>query len=119
MRSTTENRGTVRFAPMTNSREQCRISPVFSASGPTMFPGVSDRDRIGMSKASQSCMNRAALSEASESIAPPRWCGLLAIRPRGRPSIRMKAVTIARPNRGLSSSTEPVSAMSSITLRMS
>ena len=38
--------GTVMFDPATYKRPQCRISTVFSASGPTMFPGVSIKDRI-------------------------------------------------------------------------
>ena len=41
-----------------------RTCAVFSTSGPTMNPGVSHSDRIGISKASQSCMKRAALSAA-------------------------------------------------------
>ena len=65
-------------------RQTWRTSAVFSASGPTMKPGVSHSDRIGMSKASQSCMKRAALSAASASIAPPRCIGLLAMTPNGR-----------------------------------
>jgi hypothetical protein len=60
------------LAPITNTRLQWRTSAVFSKSGPTMFPGVSHSDSSGMSKASHSCMKRAALSAASLSIAPPR-----------------------------------------------
>ena len=84
-----------------------------------MFPGVSDNDNTGMSNASHSCRKRAALSEASESMAPPRCIGLLANTPMGRPSTRMNAVTMARPNFGRSSSTLPSSAISSMTFRMS
>ena len=77
------NIGTDRLAPVTNSRLQWRTSPVFSISGPTMIPGVSHSTRIGMSKASHSCMKRAALSEPSLSMAPARWLGSLAMTPIG------------------------------------
>src|SRR5229473_6780252 len=75
------NSGTVMLAPVTNIRATWRTIAVFSASGPTMKPGVSHSDTIGRSKASQSCMKRAALSPASASIAPTRCFGLLAIKP--------------------------------------
>ena len=101
---------------MTNSREQWRTSAVFSTSGPTMMPGVSDSDRIGMSKASQSCMKRAALSEPSLSMAPPRCIGLLAIMPIGPALDADQGGDHAGPNCGRSSSTEPSSASVSITL---
>ena len=42
-------------------------------------------------------MNRAALSEASLSIAPALYIGWLAITPTGRPSTRANAVMIAGP----------------------
>ena len=84
-----------------------------------MKPGVSHSETIGRSKASHSCMKRAALSQASASIAPPRWLGLLAIRPIGWPSMRTSAVTMPTPNAARSSSTEPLSHSSSITARMS
>ena len=63
-----------------------------------------------MSKASHSCMKRAALSAPSLSMAPARWAGLLAMMPTGRPSMRTSAVTMPRPKPRRSSSTEPVSA---------
>ena len=101
-------------------RAQCRISAVFSATGPTMLPGVSISDRIGMSKASQSCMKREALSAPALSMAPPDGeLELLAITPTGWPSTRMKAVIIDVAQRGRSSSTVPTSASVSITVRMS
>ena len=84
-----------------------------------MKPGVSHSDSSGMSKASQSCMKRAALSPAGASIAPPRCFGLLAIRPNGLPSMRMKAVIMPTPKSRRISSTEPSSASRSITVRMS
>ena len=72
-----------------------------------------------MSKASQSCMKRAALSAPSESTAPPVGeLELLAMTPTGRPSIRMKAVTMDSPNLGRSSSIESTSPRVSITVRM-
>lgn len=46
-----------------------------------MKPGVSQSESMGMSKASQSWIKRAALSAASASIAPPQCAGLLANRP--------------------------------------
>jgi hypothetical protein len=100
-------------------RHTRRTSAVFSASGPTMKPGVSQSDSTGRSCASHNCKKRAALSAASASIAPPRWRGLLAIRPIGRPSIRISAVTIPGPQPARNSSTEPVSASPVITARMS
>ena len=75
-----------------------------------MNPGVSHRNRIGSSNASHSCMNRAALSAPSASIAPPRWLGSLAITPSGLPSTRASAVTIPCPNPRRSSSTSSSSA---------
>ena len=110
--------GTSRLAPVTNMREKCLTVAVFSASGPTMKPGVSHRNSIGSPNASHSCMNRAALSAPSASIAPPRCAGLLAITPSGRPSLgRASAVTMPAPKPRRSSSTSSSSA--SITVRMS
>ncbi len=79
-------------------REQWRTSPVASASGPTIIPGVSISETIGRPNASQSAMKRAALSAPSEVIAPARCIGLLAMTPTARPSIRASAVTIGRAN---------------------
>ena len=62
LRSTMVKKGTVRLAPMTKSRLKWRTWAVRSASGPTMNPGVSHRNRIGRSWASHSWRNRAALS---------------------------------------------------------
>ena len=53
-------------------------------------------------------MKRAALSAPSQSIAPPRCAGLLAMTPSGRPSTRISAVTMPMPNSRRSSSTESV-----------
>ena len=89
--------GTVIFEPITNIRDACRTSAVFSTSGPTMIPGVSHRNSSGMSNASHSCMKRAALSAPSLTIAPARCAGLFAMIPIGRPSIRASAVTIPSP----------------------
>ena len=111
--------GTLMFEPVTNIRDACRTSAVFSTSGPTMMPGVSHRNSSGMSKASHSCMKRAALSAPLLSIAPARCTGLLAISPTGRPSIRISAVTIPGPKWRRISSTEPVSASVSMTARTS
>ncbi|MCY1464325.1 hypothetical protein D9M71_823340 [compost metagenome] len=84
-----------------------------------MKPGVSQSESMGISKASHSCMKRAALSPAWASMAPPRCMGLLANRPKGLPSIRMKAVIRPGANCRRSSSTEPRSARVSIKVRMS
>ena len=89
--------GTVDARAVTNMRDACRTSAVFSTSGPTMMPGVSQSDRIGRSKASQSCMKRAALSAPSLSMAPARCIGLFAMRPIGRPSMRIERRHHARP----------------------
>ena len=88
----TATNGTRSEAPTTNRREQWRTSAVASASGPTIIPGVSISERIGIEKASQSDMKRAALSAPSLVIAPARCIGLLAITPTARPSIRASAV---------------------------
>ena len=120
LRSTMVKNGTVRLAPTTNMRQQCRTSAVFSISGPTMMPGVSHRNRIGRSNASQSCMKRAALSAPSLVIAPARCVGLLATMPIGRPSMRASAVTMPWPE--VAAQLEhrlPVSASVSITRRTS
>ncbi len=111
--------GTVSDPPVTNMRETWRTSAVFSTCGPTMNPGVSHRNTIGMSWASHSCMKRAALSAAGASMAPARCVGLLAMMPTGRPSTRASAVTMPRPNAGRSSSTESVSARPRTTARTS
>src|ERR1019366_5667683 len=60
------------FAPVTNIRAACRTSAVFSTSGPTMMPGVSHRNTSGMSNASQSCMNRAAMVSLTVRSAPKK-----------------------------------------------
>ncbi len=110
LRRTMVKNGTVRLAPVTKSRLKWRTWAVASASGPTMNPGVSHRKRTGRSWASHSWRNRAALSAPSRSMAPPRWAGLLATTPRGRPSTRTRAVTIPAPKPRRSSRTESVSA---------
>jgi phytoene dehydrogenase-like protein len=118
--SLTASGGTiVAAAPVTNIRDAWRTSAVFSISGPTMMPGVSHKNRIGMSNASHSCMKRAALSAPLLSIAPARCTGLLAISPTGRPSILINAVTMPGPKCRRTSSTEPLSAIVSITARTS
>ena len=113
------NTGTLIVPATTNIRDTRRTSEVFSASGPTMKPGVSHNERIGSPNASQSCMNRAALSAHGPSMAPARWMGLFAINPNGAPSMRTSAVIIPGANSGRNSSTDPVSQTASITLRIS
>ena len=60
------------FAPTTNILAACLMRAVFSLSGPTIMPGQSIKDKMGISKASHSCMNRDPLSAPGESIAPDR-----------------------------------------------
>ncbi len=74
------------------------------------MPGVSTSDRTGISKASQSCRKRAALSAASLVIAPAMCIVLLAITPTGRPSMRARAVASSGAKRGRRNVTEPSSA---------
>src|SRR3990167_2500359 len=82
--------GVPSLAPAMNWRLTRRTAPAASLSGPTMKPGVSQRLSTGRSKASHSCRKRAAFSAPSQSMAPPRWRGSLAISPIGRPSMRTK-----------------------------
>ncbi len=119
LRRMTMHIGTRRCAPATNNRLKCRTVALSSAAGPTMKPGVSQSETTGRPWASQSCRNLAALSAESASMAPPRWAGLLAMSPRGRPSILTSAVMIPLPNAARSSSTEEVSARAPTTARTS
>ena len=80
-----------------------------------MKPGVSTSESTGMPNASQSCSNRAALSDASEVSVPARWRVLLAITPTGRPSMRANAVTSSGAKSSRSTSTLSSSASASIT----
>ena len=54
-------------------------------------------------------MNRAALSDASLSIAPDMYIGWLAITPTGRPSTRANAVMMAWPRCAATSKKSPSS----------
>jgi hypothetical protein len=65
--------GTVSLAPRTNIRPNRRTAASFSASGPTMNPGVSHSEIVGNRNDSHSARKSPALSAASASIAPPRW----------------------------------------------
>jgi len=87
-----------------------RTSPVASAFGPTIIPGVSTSETTGSPNASQSCRKRAALSAASLVIAPAIRRVSLAITPTGRPSMRASAVHISGANRSRRNVTEPSSA---------
>ena len=84
-----------------------------------MKPGVSHRNTIGTSNASQQLHEPRGLVGAGVSIAPPRCAGLLATMPTDRPSIRVSAVIMPSPNPCRSSSTEPVSHNASMTVRTS
>ena len=85
------------LAPVTNMRAAVAHQAGLLGLGADHDAGRIAKMTIGMSKASQSCMKRAALSEPSLSMAPPSVHGLLATTPTGRPSMRMKAVTMVRP----------------------
>ncbi|MNT42651.1 hypothetical protein D3C72_1790810 [compost metagenome] len=111
--------GTRSLAPATNMRDTWRTWARASTSGPTMKPGVSINDTIGSPCALHTCMKRAALSAASASMAPPRWRGLLARMPTGRPSMRASAVWMPVPKPARSSSTLPASATPAIAARVS
>ena len=56
---------------------------------------MSTTNTNGTLKESQNRTNRAALSEASLSIAPDMYIGWLATTPTGRPSTRAKPVMMA------------------------
>ena len=88
-----------------------RTSPVRSASGPTIIPGVSTSETTGKPHASHSCRKRAALSPASAVIAPATWRVSLARNPTVRPSMRPSAVHSSGANPGRSTVTESASAM--------
>ncbi|MNC86313.1 hypothetical protein D3C83_19650 [compost metagenome] len=92
---------------------------LFSASVPITKPGVSTKSRIGMLNESHSTMSEVSFSQASESIAPPRDCGLLARIPTVRPSSRASPVTPAFPKRGFSSKKLLASTTVRITARTS
>ncbi len=117
--STTVTIGTVIDWAETNRRENRRTWAVSSASGPTRNPGVSHSESTGRSWPSHSWRNRAALSAASASIAPPSTAGSLAITPTGIPSSRTSAVMIPVAYPARSSSTLPSSANPSMTRRTS
>jgi hypothetical protein len=82
-------------------------------SGPTMNPGVSMSETIGKPCASQSCMNRAALSAASASMAPRGGPGCWRAGHRAA-LIRASAVTTPRPKPARNSSIETTSTSHSI-----
>ena len=107
------------FAPTTNILLACLTNAVFSLSGPTIIPGQSIRERIGISKASQSWINLDPLSAPGESIAPDKWPGLLATTPTGLPSTLMKEVMIPGAQSFLISRIDPMSAIPSMTSLMS
>ena len=83
------------------------------------MPGQSIRDSTGISKASQSCINRDPLSAPGESIAPDKCPGLLATTTIGLHSTLIKDVIIPGAQFSLISSTELISAIPSITFLMS
>ena len=77
------------------------------------------RNSSGMWNASQSHTNRAALSAAFTSKAPPRNIGWFATIPTGRPPNRANPVTRFRAQSGFIGKKSPSSAMTLMSLRMS
>ena len=76
-----------------NNLAPWRIMPPCSCSTPGKYPPVSTNVSSGILNAFKNRINRAALSLASQSKAPPRWAGLLATTPTTRPPKRMKPMT--------------------------
>ena len=111
--------GTESAAPASNRSPARRTWPLVSTSGPTMNPGVSISETRGSPNASHKRRNRAALSAPSGSIAPPRWNGLLARSPHGRPAILNIAVIIPAPKPAFTSMSDPGSASVAATSRTS
>ena len=97
----------------------CRMMPWRSTAVPTMKPGTSARNSSGTLNASQSWMNRAALSAESVKSTPPLNMGLLATTPMARPSSRANPTTSSRAHSAWISSSDPSSTRPRTYLRMS
>src|SRR3954468_17733635 len=87
----------------------CRMMSCRSTSLPIMKPGTSAKYSSGTLNASQSQMNRAALSAESTNSTPPLTAELLATMPTGEPSIRPNPTTSSGANSGLISKKESAS----------
>ena len=119
MRSTIEIFGTVASDTANSILAPWRMMPCFSTAVPTMKPGTSCRNTSGMSKASHSHTNRAALSAAFTSRAPPSTMGWLATMPIGWPPTRARPVTMFFAHAGFMGKNSPSSTISWITFTMS
>jgi hypothetical protein len=111
--------GTVASATVNSIFAPCRMIPCFSTAEPTGKPGQSIRNTSGMPSASHSQSNRAALSAAFTSRAPPRNIGWFATMPAGLPAKRTNPVTRFRAHSGFMGKKSPSSAMDLITFRTS
>ena len=119
LRTITEIFGTVASETALIIFAPWRMMPRRSTSVPIMKPGTSARKRSGISNASHSQMNRAALSDESLNNTPPFCIGWLATMPTARPSSRANPVSSSLANSFLISSQLPSSMMASTSLRMS
>ena len=72
-----------------------RTSAVNACCSPTLLPGWSHRKCSAKSWAMHSFMTRAGLMVARLSMVPANWVGLLASKPKGRPSMRTSAARAA------------------------
>ena len=96
-----------------------RMIPSRSTCVPIMKPGTSARNTSGTPNASQSQMNRAALSAESPKSTPPLCIGLLATTPTGRPSSKPKPTISSGANSALISNSDSSSSSPSSTSCMS
>ena len=90
-------KGDVILDPLVNSFDILLTAPSFSLSGPTINPGVSTSETIGMEYKLHISIKSDILSALSLSIAPPRCLQSLATKPNGIPSILINPVTILFP----------------------
>ena len=81
MRTTTQIFGTVASDTAVIIFAPCLMMPCRSTAVPTMNPGTSARNSSGTLNASQSWMNRVALSAESTNSTPPLNIGLFATTP--------------------------------------
>ena len=119
LRTMTEILGTVASETALIIFAPWRMIPRRSTSVPIMKPGTSARKSSGISNASQSHMNLAALSAESLNSTPPFCIGWFATIATACPSRRAKPVSSSLANSFLISSQLSSSTMPSITLRMS
>ena len=111
--------GTTELLTTFTSFAPARMMPDCSACLPTMKPCTSWNKISGSPVWLQSITNRAALSAALTSSAPPRNLGWLATMPAARPPNRAKPVTRFFAQSGFIQSTSPSSTTAVTTLRTS